>query len=62
MAETQIPAPTEIIEVDTAEVACDGGEHGHPRVFLNMGRAREIVCPYCDRLFRLKPGVKSAGH
>ena len=36
-------------EVDSREVACDGGNGplGHPRVFLNMGAADHIDCPYC---------------
>ena len=36
--------PTEIIDVDTEVVACDGGEGalGHPRVFLNMKGETEI--------------------
>ena len=24
----------------------------HPHVYLNMGEASEIVCPYCSTLFR----------
>ena len=24
----------------------------HPHVYLNMGDASEIVCPYCSTLFR----------
>jgi uncharacterized Zn-finger protein len=53
-------AAPEVIEVETTEVSCDGGEGalGHPRVFLNMGDKREVECPYCDRLFKLKNGVK----
>lgn len=63
MAKTEAPPPPEIIEVETTEVACDGGPDGHPRVFLNMGQAREVECPYCDRLFRLKNGIKPGdGH
>ena len=55
----EIPAPPEIIEVDSTEVACDGGEGplGHPRVFLNLGDQRHVDCPYCDRLFVLKDRV-----
>ncbi len=59
----EVPAPPEIIEVETTEVACDGADdpHGHPRVFLNMGEARQVECPYCDRLFVLKDGVRPSG-
>jgi uncharacterized Zn-finger protein len=48
--------PTEIIDVDSETVACDGGEGalGHPRVFLNMKGQGQIDCPYCGRRFVLK--------
>ncbi len=49
---TQSP---EIIHVTDHRIACDGGNGalGHPRVFLEMGEAGEVTCPYCDRLFVL---------
>ncbi len=55
---------TEIIEVDEAKVACDGGEAslGHPRVFLNMEGKGRIDCPYCGRRFVLKEGAAGGGH
>lgn len=54
--------PTEIIDVDTEVVACDGGEGalGHPRVFLNMKGQGRIDCPYCGRRFVLKAQAASA--
>ena len=60
----QIPPPPETIEVDSMQVACDGGGAlGHPRVFLNMGGRGQVECPYCDRLFKLRPGAEAgAGH
>ena len=56
--------PPEIIEVDSREIACDGGgDLGHPRVFLNMGAKKEIDCPYCGRQFTLSADAPaSAGH
>ncbi len=48
------PEPPEVIEVDSREVACDGGPLGHPRVFLNMGNRDYVECPYCDRRFVLR--------
>ena len=52
------PAPTEVIEVDSRTVACDGGGGalGHPRVFLRIP-GHDVMCPYCSRLFVLKPGA-----
>lgn len=46
------PAP-EVVEVVSHRVACDGvgGALGHPRVWLEMGGAPYVECPYCDRRF-----------
>jgi uncharacterized Zn-finger protein len=55
---------SETVEVDTIEVACDGGEAstGHPRVFLHIEpETRDVVCPYCSRHFVLKAGVPVTG-
>ncbi|CAN7152081.1 zinc-finger domain-containing protein [Phenylobacterium sp. LjRoot219] len=79
--ETQVqvavqPAP-ETIEVRSGRIACDGvgGALGHPRVWLEMGEAAFVECPYCDRRFvlatgltegpedeRLAPGVYEGAH
>ncbi len=52
--------PTEIFHVDHSVVACDGGDGalGHPRVFLRIPE-RQVMCPYCSRLYVLNEG---AGH
>ncbi len=52
------PTPTETILVDERVAACDGGGGalGHPRVYLRIVE-REILCPYCSRLFVLKDGA-----
>ena len=69
--------PAEVVKVRVRRVACDGvgGALGHPRVYLEMGEADQVECPYCDRRFVLAglaadendvttPGVYegSAGH
>lgn len=46
--------PPDIVEVETMEVSCDGGELGHPKVYLAL-QDGEAECPYCDRKFVLKP-------
>jgi uncharacterized Zn-finger protein len=70
-----LPAP-EIVQVRSGRVACDGvgGALGHPRVWLEMGDASFVECPYCDRRFvlaagsegpedeRLAPGVYEGPH
>lgn len=52
--------PPEVVDVDTTQVACDGGGGalGHPKVYLNMGAGGFVECPYCDRRFELT----TAGH
>ncbi|GFZ83035.1 hypothetical protein RLOatenuis_3170 [Rickettsiales bacterium] len=40
-----------ITEVENKSVSCDGGELGHPRIYLEMGAESEIICPYCNRKF-----------
>ena len=71
------PAP-EVVLVASHRIACDGvgGALGHPRVWVEMGAAGFVECPYCDRRFvlathgqhdedeRLAPGVYegSGGH
>lgn len=59
-ATTSEVTPTEIIQVDSRTVPCDGGDGalGHPRVFLRI-EGQRVMCPYCSRLYVLKPG---AGH
>jgi len=68
--------PPEVLRVRSRRVACDGvgGALGHPRVWLEMGEAGFVECPYCDRRFvlaggaegqeseRLAPGVYEGSH
>jgi uncharacterized Zn-finger protein len=44
-------------------VACDGGDGplGHPRVWLRIEHQQHF-CPYCSRLFVLKPGTGDDTH
>ena len=55
--------PTEIIHVKTSTVSCDGGNgaYGHPRVYLKI-LDKQIMCPYCSRLFVLEPGATDSAH
>ena len=43
-----------IVEIGAREFKCVGAlpPFDHPHVFLDMGDANEIVCPYCSTLFR----------
>ena len=54
----------EIIEVTTTTIGCDGGGVlGHPTVYLKIGDAGEVICPYCSRKFALsKDASTETGH
>ena len=45
--------PFETIYINETVAACNGGDGplGHPKVYLNLGAAGKIDCPYCSRLF-----------
>ena len=64
-ASTPTPAvgTVETILVDSRVVACDGGDgpRGHPRVGLRI-EFQQTFCPYCARLFVLKPGTVDEDH
>ena len=36
---------------------CLGAPFDHPHVFLDMGDATEIICPYCSTLYRHDPAL-----
>ena len=45
------------IEIGAREFMCIGAKppFDHPHVFLNMGGAEDIVCPYCSTLSGTTP-------
>jgi uncharacterized Zn-finger protein len=45
--------PFETIYINETVAACNGGggAMGHPRVYLKLGPAGKVECPYCSRLF-----------
>jgi uncharacterized Zn-finger protein len=42
------------IEIGAKEFMCIGATppYDHPHVFLDMGAASEIICPYCSTLYK----------
>ena len=48
-----------VIEIGAREFKCVGEKppFDHPHVFLDMGDATEIICPYCSTLFRYDTGL-----
>ena len=43
-----------VIQIGAKEFMCVGElpPFDHPHVFLDMGDATEIICPYCSTLYR----------
>ena len=50
-----------IVRIGCREFKCIGDKppQDHPHVYLNMGEASEIVCPYCSTLFRFDRRIRS---
>jgi uncharacterized Zn-finger protein len=48
-----------IVRVGCREFECIGDKppQDHPHIYLNMGDAGEIICPYCSTLFRFDPSL-----
>jgi uncharacterized Zn-finger protein len=46
-----------VIEIGAREFNCVGElpPFDHPHIFLDMGDANEIICPYCSTLYRFDP-------
>jgi uncharacterized Zn-finger protein len=64
MAETVVPhfhntPGVAVIEIGAREFQCIGelAPFDHPHVFLDMGDAEEIICPYCSTLYRYDPAL-----
>ena len=50
-----------VIHVGTHEFMCIGATppFDHPHVFLDMGGADDIVCPYCSTLYKFRADLKA---
>ena len=48
-----------IVRIGCREFKCIGDKppQDHPHIYLNMGDASEIVCPYCSTLFCFDPSL-----
>jgi uncharacterized Zn-finger protein len=48
-----------IVRIGCREFECIGDRppQDHPHIYLNMGDASEIICPYCSTLFRFDPSL-----
>ena len=49
------------IEVGAREFMCIGANppFDHPHVFLDMGGAEDIVCPYCSTLYKFNASLRA---
>lgn len=47
----------EVVEIGVKKFGCIGASppHRHPHIFLNMGKRRSILCPYCSTRYLYKP-------
>ena len=47
------------IDIGVKEFKCIGAlpPQDHPHVYLDMGDASELVCPYCSTLYRHDPAL-----
>jgi uncharacterized Zn-finger protein len=66
MAESYVPhfhntPGVPVIEIGAKEFMCVGAvpPFDHPHVFLDMGDATEIICPYCSTLYRVDAALDS---
>jgi uncharacterized Zn-finger protein len=64
MAERMVPhfhndPGVSVIEIGAREFMCVGATppFDHPHVFLDMGGADEIICPYCSTLYRFNASL-----
>lgn len=50
------------IEIGAKEFMCIGAmpPFDHPHVFLDMGAATEMICPYCSTLYKFNPSLELA--
>ncbi len=48
-----------IVRIGCREFKCIGAKppQDHPHIYLKMGDASEIVCPYCSTQFRFDPSL-----
>ena len=48
-----------IVRIGCREFKCIGDKppQDHPHIYLKIGDASEIVCPYCATLFRFDPSL-----
>ncbi len=49
------------IQIGVKEFNCTGVStpHDHPHIYLNMGEADSVICPYCATRFRYTAGLGS---
>ena len=57
----QNDAGVPVIRINAHEFMCEGASapFDHPHVYLDMGDAEELVCPYCSTLYRYSPKLKA---
>ena len=51
--------PETIIYSETKQIWCMGEAMDHPKVFYTIPEDGEVVCGYCDLVFRLKENAEN---
>jgi uncharacterized Zn-finger protein len=68
MSEEQRANTARVIEVGTKDLPlhCPMPSmllwNAHPRVFLDIAKSGDALCPYCGTRYKLKPGAAPLGH
>jgi uncharacterized Zn-finger protein len=49
------------VRIGVKEFECVGANppFDHPHIYLDMGRASEIICPYCSTLYKFDASLKA---
>jgi uncharacterized Zn-finger protein len=60
--------PTPAVELDASDLPAYCPNPGmpvwnhHPRVFLDVAKTGQAMCPYCGTVYRLRAGAIVKGH
>ena len=44
---------SDVTLVDSDRIVCDGGEDGHPKIYLSVNTSEVTICPYCSHKFMI---------
>ena len=56
---TEFGKKDDVTFVYEERVSCDGGQYGHPKIFLSVNKHEITVCPYCSHKFLLADKINN---